>query len=66
MPDDAVATGAPVAQLERIPLADDAEAVRVVDVQERVVVTGDACERAHIGRVPGHRVHAVHRDDARA
>ena len=39
MPDDPVATGAPVAQLERIPLTDDAEAVRVVDVEERVVVT---------------------------
>ena len=47
------------------PLADHAEPVGVVDVEERAVLAGDPGERAQVGRVAGDAVHAVHADDAR-
>ena len=64
MADDAVAAQAPFAQLVGGAFADHAEPVGVVDVQERVVLAGDARELLHVGRVPGHRVHPVDRDHA--
>ena len=63
MTHDAVAQPAVVTQLVGRALADHAEPVRVVDVQERVVLERQALEAAHIRCVAGHRVHAVHRDD---
>ena len=47
------------------PLADHAEPVGVVDVEERAVLAGDPGERAQVGGVAGDAVHAVHADDAR-
>ncbi len=64
MADDAVAAQAPLAELVGGALADHAEPVGVVDVQERVVLAGDARELLDVGGVPGHRVHAVDRDHA--
>ena len=46
-------------------LADDAEAVRVVDVEQRAVLAGDRREGRQVRRVAGHRVDAVHADQAR-
>jgi hypothetical protein len=44
------------------PLADDAEAVRVVHVEQRAELAADRGERGDVGRVAGHAVHAVHGD----
>ena len=63
--DDAVAARAVVARLVRGALADDAEPVGVVDVQQRAVLAGDGRERADVGRVAGHAVDAVHAHEPR-
>ena len=47
-------------------LADDAEAVGVVDVEERAVAARDLGEGAQVRRVARHAVHAVHADEPRA
>ena len=47
-------------------LADDAEAVGVVDVEQGAVLAGDGREGADVGRVAGHAVDAVHADQAGA
>ena len=47
-------------------LADHAEAVSVVDVEQRAVAARDLGERAQVGRVAGHAVDAVHAHQPRA
>ena len=49
-----------------VSLADDAEAVRVVDVEEGVVLAGEPRERANVRGVAGHAVHAVDADEPRS
>ena len=56
--DDAVAAMS-VGRCRRGRLTDDAEAVGVIDVQERVVLTADAGVGRQVGHVAGHAVHAV-------
>ena len=46
-------------------LADDAEAVGVVDVEQRAVLARDGCEGADVRRVAGHAVDAVHAHEPR-
>ena len=53
-----------MARLVRAALADDAEAVGVVDVEQRAVLARDGGERADVRRVAGHAVDAVHADQA--
>ena len=60
--DDAVAARRRTGRLVGRALADDAEAVRVVDVEQRVVLACDAGEGVEVGRVPGHAVDPVHAD----
>ena len=60
MPDDAVAAGAVRAELRRAALAEHAEAMRVVDVEQRTVAPRHLGERDQVRPVPGHAVDAVH------
>ena len=62
--DDAVAARAVHGRLVRAALADDAEAVGVVDVEQGAVLARDRREGADVGRVAGHAVDAVHADEA--
>ena len=63
MPHDAVAAHPVRARLVSGALADDAEPVRVVDVQDRVVRAREAREGGQIGHVPRHAVDAVDADE---
>ena len=65
MADHAVAGRAVVARLVRAALTDHAEAVGVVDVEQRAVLAGDRSERADVRRVAGHAVDAVHAHEPR-
>ena len=47
-------------------LADHAEAVSVVHVQQRAVFAGDRREGGQVGRVAGHAVDPVHAHQSRA
>jgi hypothetical protein len=62
--DDAVAARAVRRRLVGRALADDAEAVRVVDVQQGAVLAGDGGEGADVRGVAGHAVDAVHNHQA--
>ena len=62
---NAVSTSAVRGRLLRRSLADDAESVRVVDVEDRLVVAGERRVCAEIGGVPGHAVHPVDADQPR-
>ena len=64
--DDAVPADAVGARLVGRALADDPESVSVVDVEDRVVATGDSGELAQIRRVAGHAVDPVHAHQPRA
>ncbi len=59
LPRDAVG-----ARLVRRALADHAEAVSVVDVEDRVVAAGEPGELGQVGSVSGHAVDPVHADRA--
>ena len=63
--DDAVSAHAVRARLVRPTLADHAEPVGVVDVEQSVVVASETRELAQIGSVAGHAVDAVHADQPR-
>src|SRR6185312_1032172 len=54
------------ARLARTALADDPEAVGVVDVEQGAVLTRHGGEGADVRRVAGHAVDAVHADQAGA
>src|SRR3954468_20764786 len=62
---DAVAAPAVGRELVVAPLADDAETVGVVDVEERVVLTREPGKLWEGDRVPSHAVHAVDADQPR-
>ena len=62
---DAVAAVSVRAELVVGALADDPEAVRVVDVEQRVIVTRELREGGQVDRVAGHAVHAVDADQPR-
>ena len=62
--DDAVATISVRTELVVAALADDTEAVGVVDVQESVVRAGEVAKRRQVERVARHAVHAVDADQA--
>ena len=63
--EDAVALGPVVVGLVRRTFADHAEPVGIIDVEQGVVLLGQARELGELRRVAGHRVDAVHRDQAR-
>ena len=62
---DAVPTHPVVTELAGAALTDHAEPMRVVDVQERVVLAREPGEGGDVGRVSRHAVHAVHADQSR-
>ena len=64
--DDAVAAHPVRRGLPEMLLADHAEAVGVVDVEQGAVAARDLGEGGEVRRVARHRVHAVHADEARA
>ena len=64
VPDDAVAAHAVRARLVGRALPDHAEAVGVVDIEQRAVPARDRGERDQVRRVAGHAVHAIHADKA--
>jgi hypothetical protein len=61
--DDAVATLAPLGQLVGAALADHAEPMAVIQVQEATVLARHARELPDVGRVARHRVHALDGDE---
>src|SRR6185437_11313633 len=65
VPDDGVAARAVGRGLVRGALADDPEAVRLVDVEQGVIVTADLGETGQVRGEAGHAVYAVHHDQLR-
>ena len=65
MPHDRVSAHAVRARLVRSALADHAEAMRVIDVEQRAVCARNPRERCEIRRIAGHAVDAVHADHRR-
>ena len=65
MLDDAVPAQAVGAGLGRASFADDAESMRVVDVEQSVVGSSETRHRFDVGRVSGHAVDSVDADQAR-
>ena len=63
--DDAVAAHAVRARLVGSALTDDAEAVRVVHIEQRVVFAGQPSEALDVCGVPRHAVDAVDADESR-